>query len=157
MCEAEDDERGCQERKEEEHDDAPGMGCDAGDESVVPCGEEELRERGNAVLCLGVGEGQVLLGVGVGGVEPEGTLVAEDGIGETVETVVGVAEVVVEVGGGESVGNHLVVLLHRGGVVALAVAFVGSGGCFLHLAVGGGMERGSQQEGYGDDDEFSHN
>ena len=91
----------------------------------VPVDDEESGQLGNAVDGVGVGEGQVVAGVGHGGGEAQGAFVVEDGEAEAVEAVVGVAKVVVEVGGCEARGEDLLVELGGLLIVGNAVGTVG--------------------------------
>ena len=91
---------------------------------MCPLHEEDFGQLGYVVFGFAVHEVEVLLGVAEIGPEPQSTLVVEDGEAVFFQPVVGVAEVVVEVGRLVSGIQHGVVGLYGGGKVAFGVGFV---------------------------------
>ena len=85
-----------------------------------PVGEEEGGEGRDAVDGAAVGELEVLAGVVEGGVETEGALIVEDGLGEAVEAEVGIAEVVEQLGTCLTCRQGVSVVFDGSGVVLLA-------------------------------------
>lgn len=132
------------EGEEYEQHGGPAPGAEERHDGTAPAFEEELGEHLDVVLGLGVGEVEVLLAVAVVGAQLEGALVGEDGLAHFVEAVVGIAEVVVELGRGESLVEDCLVALGGAHEVALGIGVVALleelVGCLRHEGEGEGEE-----------------
>ena len=104
-------------------------------ECINPTYKEELRQYGNTVDGVALGQRQVLFGIAHGGIEMQGALIVEYGKPHLVGAVIAVSEVVVEVGRSVVGTKHKPIVAGCKIVIAQTIVFVAIGtprlyGCF---------------------------